>query len=116
LPGAVTPITATNTAQDVMQMANLIENAGANLDPGNMQARAPAMGSVGGGSTGQPLLSYAPNNYGWYQDVRVVYWDRNLKSPYNGAPGAYVQIEGNRFNLGQFPVLPGGPPIPIPRP
>ena len=116
LPGNVTPITATNSLQDEAEIINLIENAGPNLTPANMQARAPALGTVGGGSTGNPLLSYSSGNWGWYQDVRVVYWDKNQKSPYNNQPGTYIQIEGSRFNLGQFPVLRDGPPIPSPRP
>ena len=93
-------------------MANMIENAGPNLTPQNMQAQAPKLGAVGGGATGLPLLSFLPNDYQWIQDTRVVYWDKHRASSYNGKPGTYVQIEGNRFNLGQYPTMPDGPVLP----
>ncbi|TML63684.1 MAG: hypothetical protein E6G17_04835 [Actinobacteria bacterium] len=111
----VTPITATGLAKYWVMIANLIQNAGPLLTPANMQARAPAMGTMGGGATGEELLSFAPNNWNWTQDTRVVYWSKGKTSSYNHKPGTYVQIEGNRFNLGQFPSLPDGPPIPANR-
>jgi len=115
LPSGITPINATLIAQDMIQMASLIENAGPSLNPATMQGRAPNLGSVGGGDTNQPLLSYAPGNYGWFQDARIVYFDKNRPSSYNGKAGTYVQVEGGRKLSGQFPDLPGGPPIPAVR-
>jgi hypothetical protein len=97
-------------------MANLIENTGPDLTPANMQARAPDMGSVGGGTTGHQLLGFAPGDWHWTQDDRVVYWDENAVSPYNGVNGTFCQIEAARFNLGQFPAEPNGPPVPLNRP
>jgi hypothetical protein len=79
-----------------------------------MQARAPAMAPVGGGATGQALLQFAPGDWSWQQDDRIVYWDRNKKSSYNNQPGTYVTIEGSRFNLGQYPTM-NEPPIPATR-
>lgn len=102
------------TAMCYSMFGNLMENAGPDLTPANMQARAPSMGTVGGGSTGEPLLGFAPNDWQWTQDQWVVYWDRNKISPYNGQPGSFVQIEGSRFNLGQYPKL-HEPPIPANR-
>ncbi|MHB8593296.1 MAG: hypothetical protein ACYDB3_03035, partial [Acidimicrobiales bacterium] len=96
--------------------ASLIENAGPRLTPANMQAAAPRMGSIGGGTTGHALLGFAPGDWHWTQDVRVVYWDDNAKSSYNGVKGTFCPIEGSRFDLGQFPSLASGPPIPSPRP
>jgi len=103
-------------AQDYIMWASLIENAGPDLTPANMQARAPDMGSIGGGTTGHPLLAFHPGDWQWTQDARVVYWSHDTDSSYNGKPGTFIQIEGTRFNLGQYPVLPAGPPIPVPRP
>jgi len=116
LPSSVSPINATLIAQEIIMMVNLIENTGPNLNPATMRARAPSLGSWGGGASPYALLGFAQNDWDWMQDARVVYWDRHLKSPYNGNPGTYVQIEGNRYNLGQYPVLTDGPPIPSPRP
>jgi hypothetical protein len=98
-------------AQSYVMIANLIENTGPDLTAANMQARAPAMGAVGGGSTGQALLQFKPGDYGWEQDARVLYFDKTAKSSYNGTAGTFVTIEGNRFNLGQYPTM-SEPPIP----
>jgi hypothetical protein len=96
--------------------ASLIENAGPTLTPRNMQAAAPQMGFVGGGTSGHELLGFAPGDWHWTQDARVVYWDNNVKSPYNGAAGTFCQIEGARYNLGQYPSISAGPPVPKSRP
>jgi len=96
--------------------ASLIENTGPGLNPARMQAAAPSLGALGGGTTGHPLLSFAPNDWHWTQDTRVVFWDNNAKSAYNGVNGTFCAIEGSRFNLGQYPSQPNGPPIPSPRP
>jgi hypothetical protein len=96
-------------------LAALIQNAGPNLTPANMAARAPALGTFGGGSTGKALLAF-PSGSGYFtQDARIVYWNKNAPSPYNGKPGTYIQIEGDRYDHGQYPSLPDGPPIPSPR-
>jgi len=102
--------------EQYLMMANLIENAGPDLTPANMQARASSMGSVGGGTSGHQLLGFAPGDWHWTQDDRVVYWDENATSAYNGVAGTFCQVEGSRFNLGQFPTDTGGPPIPLIRP
>jgi hypothetical protein len=115
LPGAIAPIQATFLARYWGMMASLIQNAGPNLTPANMQARAPSLPAVGGGSTGQSLLAFGPNNYFWIQDVRIVYWDKHKASSYNNKPGSYVQIQGDRLNLGQYKSLPNGPEMPFPR-
>jgi len=101
-------------AEDFAMIGSLLENTGPDLTPANMQARAPALGSVGGGSTGQALLSFAAGDWQWQQDNRVEYWSKTTTSSYNGQPGTFVSIEGNRFNLGQYPTL-TEPPVP-PRP
>jgi hypothetical protein len=102
--------------QQFLMMANLIENTGPGLTPANMQARAPSLGAVGGGTTGHQLLGFAPGDWHWSQDNRVVYWDENTVSKYNNVAGTFCQVEGARFNLGQFPSEPNGPPIPLARP
>jgi hypothetical protein len=104
-------------AKEFTMMASLIQNTGPNLTPANMAGRAPALGAVGGGTTGHSLLQFAPNDYQWTQDARVVFWDKNTPSSYNNTPGTFIPIEGSRFNLGQYPTIPSGePPIPNPRP
>jgi hypothetical protein len=110
------PIAAATLAivwNDYAMFASLLENAGPVLTPARMQAAAPQLGMRGGGTTGHALKGFAPGNWCWTQDVRVVYWDKHRTSPYNGKAGTYVQIEGGRFNLGQFPVM-KEPPAPLP--
>ncbi|MDT7544298.1 MAG: hypothetical protein QOE99_408 [Actinomycetota bacterium] len=93
--------------------ASLIENTGPFLTPARMQQAAPALGARGGGSTGQALLRFSKGNYSWTQDTRVLYFNKHQASPYNGKNGKYISIEGNRFELGQFPTL-KEPPAPAP--
>jgi hypothetical protein len=95
-----------------LMMADLVQNTGPNLTPDSMLNRAPALGAIGGGTTGHPLLQVARNNVQWIQDARIVYWNRTKRSPWNAKNGTYTQIEGPRFNLGQYPTLTDGPPLP----
>jgi len=116
----ITGAIASRLAQQWVMMAGLIQSAGPTLTPQTVRERAPAMGTVGGGSSGKAMYGFVKQssgdiNYNWLLDARVVYWDKRAKSSYNGAPGTYVQIEGSRFNVGQYPTLPDGPPIPANR-
>ena len=116
-PGARDDRDTVRIAQEFTMMASLIENTGPNLTPANMAGRAPALGAVGGGTTGHSLLQFAPNDFQWTQDARVVFWSKTTPSSYNNTPGTFLPIEGSRFNLGQYPTIPSGePPIPNPRP
>jgi hypothetical protein len=111
----VDPTINLQVAQNYVMFANLLENTGPNLTPQNMQARAPSLGAVGGGATGQALLQFAANDWSWQQDARVAFWSPRVHSSYNGSPGTYISIEGNRYNLGEYPTM-TEPPIPNPRP
>ena len=115
LPGAITPAQGTFLVRYWGMMASLLQNTGPNLTPANMQARAPSLPAVGGGATGNSLLAFGPSNYFWIQDVRIVYWDKHKLSSYNNKPGTYVQIQGDRVNLGQYKAMPNGPEMPYPR-
>ncbi|MEY2398950.1 MAG: hypothetical protein QOJ00_2124 [Actinomycetota bacterium] len=107
-----TAYNTTNLAKIWVMIANLIENAGPNLTPANMMAQAPAMGSVGGGATGQPLLGFSNHNWNWTQDARIVYWNPHKPSPYNNAAGSFVNVDNTRYTAGHFPSLPDGPAAP----
>jgi len=93
-------------------LASLIQNTGPFLTPARMQQAAPQLGARGGGTTGHALRQFTAGNFGWTQDVRVVFFNKRAMSPYNTAPGKYIGIEGRRFNTGQFPTLkqPPAPP------
>jgi hypothetical protein len=107
-------ISASATALQYIMWASLLEAAGPDLTPYTVRQGSYSLGRIGGGTTGHPLLQFAPGDYQWIQDARIVYWDKHARSPYDGQAGTYVQIEGSRFNLGQYPVERGGPPIPMP--
>jgi len=111
LPSTVTPFTATNLARNWSMLASLMQNTGPNLTPANMGARKASLGSVGGGNTGMPTLSFPAGSWNWVQDVKLVWWNTNQNSPYNNAKGRYFSV-GNRYGPGQFPVMPGGPDVP----
>jgi hypothetical protein len=109
----VSPIEANAHAFNWTMLASLIENAGPNLTPAIMQARAPLMPAVGGGSSGLPLLLFAKGDYQWTQDARIVYWDKYGHSSYDSPPeyGTWTQV-GPRCNVGQYPAAADGPPVP----
>ena len=94
-------------------LGSLIQNTGPTLTPARMQAAAVNLPARGGGTTGHELRKFENGSWCWIHDVRVVYWNKNKKSPYNGEKGTYVQMEGKRFDLGQFPTL-KQPPAPLP--
>ncbi|MGZ4648511.1 MAG: hypothetical protein ACXVYC_19555 [Blastococcus sp.] len=92
-------------------LASLISNTGPMLTPARMQALAPSLGMRGGGTTGHQLRGFAKGQWTWTRDVRVAYFAKHKTSPYNGKPGAWVQIEGGRKDFGQFATL-SEPPAP----
>ena len=93
-------------------IGTLIQSTGAMLTPARMQAAAVHIPFRGGGSTGYPLRGFRQGSWCWTQDVRVVYWNANATSPYNGQKGHYIQVEGSRFSVGHFPSMkqPPAPP------
>ena len=96
---------------DYSMLATLIQGNGPLLTPARMQANAVHIPFRGGGTTGHVLRGFRNGSWCWTQDVRVVYWNANATSPYNGKKGHYVDIEGSRFSLGHFPTL-KQPPAP----
>jgi hypothetical protein len=113
-PPLDTNYNASAVAVQYVMFASLLESAGPRLNPYSVRQGALSIGPIGGGTTGNPLLDFQPNDWQWAQDARIVYWDKHAASSYDGKPGTYIQIEGSRFNLGQFPIERGGPPIPLP--
>jgi hypothetical protein len=97
--------------ENYSMLGSLIQNAGPQLTPARMQAAAPSLGMRGGGTTGFALRGFAPGQWSWTRDVRVVYFNKHKRSPFNGKPGTWIQIEGGRKDFGQFASLPQ-PPAP----
>jgi hypothetical protein len=108
----VQPPTADIFWTNFNMLASLIQNTGPFLTPARMQQAAPALGARGGGATGHALYQFTKGRYSWTKDTRVLYFNKNQVSPYNGERGRYISIEGSRFQTGQFPTLkqPPAPP------
>lgn len=91
-----------------MLLGNLLQGAGPQLVPANVEKGAWAQGPRGGFADINDIhynaRGFKPGNYGWFTDVDQVYWSQTAKSESMGnAKGAYVQIDGRRFELGQLP-------------
>ena len=108
------PYVATGAWEGWNMFASLVENTGPDLTPARMAAAAPAMGTIGGGTSGHAEVGFSRGSYDWTIDARAAYWDSSTPSSYNGTPGTFVDIEGKRFMPGQFPKL-DEPPIPTGR-
>ena len=86
-------------------MASLIQGAGPQLTPQNMEAGAFATPPRGDAT--HPTRAFFPGNYGWNTDMRVVYWSPDAVAPYNNEPGAYLPLYDRRFALEQWAEAPG---------
>lgn len=62
---------------------------------------APAVGPQG-------TWAFPPGDFTAPQDGRIIWWDPNMTSVYNGASGAWRDT-GERFRLGTLPS--GDPPV-----
>ncbi|HEX7168841.1 MAG TPA: hypothetical protein VF230_17825 [Acidimicrobiales bacterium] len=106
-----------------MLLGNLLQGAGPALTPSNMQKGAFSAGLRGGFAELNDVhfnkRGFSPGNYGWFVDMDQVYWSQNTPSESMGngsaasanAPkGSYVQIDGRRFDMDEYPT--GQPPIP----
>ena len=100
-PGSVEGKTLMSTSKQWIMMANLIEAAGPALTPDNMAATASSMGGMGGPGTPNELVQFDDGGGYWTKDVRLIYFDRNKTSDYNGLKGGYVQL-GDRITLGNW--------------
>ena len=88
-------------------VANLIQGAGPALTPANLEKGAFAQGSRGGFADINDVhfnkRGFKPGNYGWFNDMDMVYWSQTQMSEAMGKKGTYVQIDGRRFDAGEYP-------------
>ncbi|MDP9164552.1 MAG: hypothetical protein M3O32_00510 [Actinomycetota bacterium] len=112
--GQTLPVTALTLQvfwENYSMLASLIQNTGPILTPARMQAAAPSLGMRGGGTTGYALRGFAPGEWTWTRDVRMLWFDKHKPSPYNATNGRWIQMEGGRKDFGQFTAL-NQPPAP----
>ena len=89
-------------------LASLIQNAGPELTPPNVEAGAHAAGFRGGAGTGHALRGFEPGVYSWNRDMAISFWDPRAASAFNGEPGTFVRLD--RFRIGGYgPSLPAIP-------
>jgi hypothetical protein len=92
----------------------LLQSAGPNLTPQNVERGAQLMPQIGGWANANaypgwkccnpvvPMEKYLPGQYASQLDTRNVYWDERAISTIDGKPGAYVCLEGcKRWPVGQ---------------
>jgi hypothetical protein len=102
-----------------MLLGNLLQGAGPLLTPANVEKGAFSAGLRGGfadiNDSHFNARGFKPGNYGWFNDVDQVYWSQTARSESMGNnKGAYVQIDGRRFLLGELPE--GEPDFPNTKP
>ncbi len=81
-------------------LASLLQGAGPELTPTNLEAGAVAAGLRGGAGTGNALRGFEPGVHSWNRDMAISWWDADDPSPFNGEPGTFVR--GERFRIGQY--------------
>jgi hypothetical protein len=112
--GSGLPYTSSGSALDYyMLVATMIQAAGPELTPANVERGMFSQGEIGIGLT-DPFKNgrvMKPGDYTWNEDMREVYWSKNQKSPFNDKPGTYIALNGGkRFRLGEY--QPGDVAIP----
>jgi hypothetical protein len=70
-----------------------IQMAGPDLNPETFEQ---GMFNYPGGTGALGSWRFSPDNYTGASDARLVYWDADEPSPFNGEPGTYVDV-GERF-------------------
>jgi hypothetical protein len=104
--GTGDPYTSAGADLDYYMMAaTMIQAAGPNLTPPNVERAMFAQGERGIGINDPFLFGRVvkPGDYTWNEDMREVYWSPRKVAPVNGKPGTYVDINGGkRFRLGEY--------------
>jgi len=98
-----------------MLAGTLLQAAGPALTPANMEKGAFSYGYRGGAAEINDARfnrrGFKPGNYGWFSDMDQVMWAQGVPSEAMGnSKGTYVQLDGRRFELGEYPE--GELPIP----
>lgn len=98
----------------LMLDATLIQGAGPQLTPANVEKGAFAAGTRGGSPESLDFRfnkrGFRPGSYGWFQDMAEVYWSQNSISEFNGKKGSYREIGDRRYSQGEYQS--GDPQIP----
>lgn len=101
--------TAENDMGYFLTIGQMIQAAGPNLTPANVERGMFAQPGRGGATQGIVDLflngrSWKPNDYTAVDDVREIYFSKKKTSAFNGKVGAWVDVHnGKRFLPGQFP-------------
>jgi hypothetical protein len=77
-------------------LATLMQAAGPNLTPQNMDAGVRAYGLRG--DADHVLRGFPDGSYSWGHDMGMQYWNKDTISPYDGGAGAWIKV-GSRSPL-----------------
>jgi hypothetical protein len=83
----------------LLQLAIGIQMAGPTLTPANFET---GMFSYPEGSGGAGTWDFSPGHYTGVVDIRIVWWDPDQVSPFDGEPGTY-RDDGSRYREGEVP-------------
>ncbi len=111
-------VTAIGDLNYLMLNASLIQGAGPNLTPANVEKGAFAAGSRGGSPESLDFRfnkrGFRPGSYAWFQDMAEVYWSQTEVSQFNNKKGSYHEIGDRRYSQGEYQQ--GDPAIPANKP
>jgi hypothetical protein len=97
-----------------MMIGTLLQGAGPQLTPANVEKGAFSTGFRGGvpeiADSHFNKRGFKPGQYGWYTDMEPVYWSQRKVSEFNGRPGAWAPVASRRFDIGEH--VGGDLPIP----
>jgi hypothetical protein len=117
ITGKTIPAGTTGFYWELMEMFNFLQATGPNLTPANMAAAVVHLPPSGLSSdpavpkyaVGRVCYCTNPDGSPGYDhtgidDTRIVYWEANQVSPYDGKKGTYAEaLRGVRFMPGQLP-------------
>ena len=107
-------VTALGDLNYLILDATLIQGAGPNLTPANVEKGAFTGGLRGGAPDSLDFRfnkrGFKPGSYAWFQDMAEVYWSSTEKSDFNGKAGSYHELGDRRYSQGEYQQ--GDPAIP----
>ena len=111
-------VTALGDLNYLILDATLIQGAGPQLTPANVEKGAFAAGLRGGSPDSLDFRfnkrGFKPGSYSWFQDMAEVYFSSTERSNFNGKVGSYKEMGDRRYFQGEYQQLPADQQPPIP--
>ena len=111
-------VTALSDLNYLILDATLIQGAGPQLTPANVEKGAFAGGLRGGSPDSLDFRfnkrGFRPGSYAWFQDMAESYFSTVEKSNFNGKVGSFKEMGDRRYFQGEYQELPAQQQLPIP--